>query len=76
MAEKRKKTKIVATLGPATSKKEVLKAIANELTTKEISEQLFISPKTVESHRMSLMSKLGAKNSVGIVRIAIEKQLL
>ena len=56
--------------------KEVLKAIANELTTKEISEQLFISPKTVESHRMSLMSKLGAKNSVGIVRIAIEKQLL
>lgn len=56
--------------------KEVLKAIADELTTKEISELLFISPKTVESHRMSLMSKLGAKNSVGIVRIAIEKQLL
>lgn len=56
--------------------KEVLKGIADELTTKEISELLFISPKTVESHRMSLMSKLGAKNSVGIVRIAIEKQLL
>ncbi|NRA93620.1 MAG: response regulator transcription factor, partial [Psychroserpens sp.] len=56
--------------------KEVLKGIAAELTTKEISEQLFISPKTVESHRMSLMSKLGAKNSVGIVRIAMEKQLL
>jgi len=56
--------------------KEVLQGIADELTTKEISERLFISPKTVESHRMSLMSKLGAKNSVGIVKIAIQKQLL
>lgn len=56
--------------------KEVLQCIADELTTKEISEKLFISTKTVESHRANLMSKLGAKNSVGIVRIAIEKQLL
>jgi len=56
--------------------KEVLQAISEELTTKEISEKLFISPKTVETHRMNLMSKLGAKNSVGIIKIAIEKQLL
>jgi len=56
--------------------KEVLKGISDELTTKEISERLFISPKTVESHRMSLMSKLGAKNSVGIIKIALQKQLL
>jgi len=56
--------------------KEVLQAISEELTTQEISEKLFISPKTVETHRMNLMSKLGAKNSVGIIKIAIEKQLL
>lgn len=56
--------------------KEVLEAIAEQLTSKEISERLFISTKTVESHRMSLMSKLGAKNSVGIVRIAMQKQLI
>lgn len=56
--------------------KEVLQCIADELTTKEISEKLFISAKTVESHRANLMSKLGAKNSVGIVKIAIQKQLL
>lgn len=55
---------------------DVLVAIAEELTTQEISEKLFISPKTVETHRMNIMSKLGAKNSVGIIKIAIEKQLL
>jgi len=53
--------------------KEVL---AEELTTQEISEKLFISPKTVETHRMNIMSKLGAKNSVGIIKTAIENNLL
>lgn len=56
--------------------KEVLQAISEELTTQEISEKLFISPKTVETHRMNLMSKLGAKNSVGIIKNAIERGLL
>lgn len=56
--------------------KEVLQAISEELTTQEISEKLFISPKTVETHRMNIMSKLGAKNSVGIIKNAIEKELL
>ncbi|WP_291867350.1 response regulator transcription factor [Maribacter sp.] len=56
--------------------KDVLIAISKELTTLQISEKLFISPKTVETHRMNIMSKLGAKNSVGIIKIAIEKQLL
>ena len=55
---------------------EVLQAIYEELTTQQISEKLFISPKTVEAHRMNIMSKLGAKNSVGIIKIAIQKQLL
>ena len=55
---------------------DVLLAISEELTTQQISEKLFISPKTVETHRMNIMSKLGAKNSVGIIKIAIEKELL
>ena len=55
---------------------EVLVAISEELTTQEISEKLFISPKTVETHRMNIMSKLGAKNSVGMIKIAIENELL
>lgn len=56
--------------------KEVLEAIAEELTTQQISEKLFISPKTVETHRMNIMSKLGAKNSVGIIKAAIENNLI
>ncbi|GAB1857408.1 nitrate respiration regulation response regulator NreC [Flavobacteriaceae bacterium MHTCC 0001] len=56
--------------------KEVLEAIAEELTTQEISEKLFISIKTVETHRTNIMSKLGAKNSVGIIKIAMEKGLI
>ncbi|MEC3907501.1 response regulator transcription factor [Tamlana sp. 2201CG12-4] len=55
---------------------DVLVAISEELTTQEISKKLFISPKTVETHRMNIMSKLGAKNSVGIIKIALEKELL
>ncbi len=56
--------------------KEVLLAISEELTTQEIAEKLFISVKTVETHRMNLMSKLGARNSVGLIKIALEKDLL
>ncbi len=50
---------------------EVLEAINEELTTEEISKKLFISVKTVETHRMNLMSKFGARNSIGIIKAAL-----
>ncbi len=56
--------------------KEVLKLIAEEYTTQEISKNLFISLNTVETHRKNLLSKFGVRNSVGLVRVAIEKGLL
>lgn len=66
------------TLAPKLTRREheVLVAISEELTTQEIATKLFISPKTVESHRMNLMTKLGAKNSIGIIKNAIAKDIL
>lgn len=56
--------------------KEVLGLIMKEFTTQEIANQLFISLKTVESHRSNLLAKLNARNTAGLVRIAMEKNLL
>ena len=56
--------------------REVLDAIAEELTTAEISDKLCISPKTVETHRTHLLSKFLVKNSVGLIKKAFEKGLL
>ena len=56
--------------------KEVLKLIIEEYTTQEIADELFISLKTVESHRSNLLSKLNARNTAGLVRVTIENNLL
>lgn len=56
--------------------KEVLKLIVEEKTTKEIAEALFLSDKTIESHRSNLFLKLDVKNSVGVVKKAFEWGLL
>ncbi len=56
--------------------KEILKLISEECTTQEIADKLYLSPKTVETHRQNLILKLGVKNSVGLVKVAIEKGLI
>lgn len=53
--------------------KEILELISKEFTTEEMAEKLFISAKTVESHKSNLFQKLGVKNSAGLVRAAFEK---
>jgi DNA-binding NarL/FixJ family response regulator len=55
--------------------KEILTLIIKEYTTDEIADELFVSIKTVESHRSNLMQKLGVKNAAGLVRVAFEKGL-
>lgn len=64
-------------LAPKISRREkdVLDLIVKEHTTQEIADTLFISLKTVESHRRSLLTKLGVRNTAGLVRVAIENQL-
>jgi len=56
--------------------KEILKLIAEEYTNPEIAEQLFISIRTVDTHRRNLLEKIGAKNTVGLVKYAIKEGLL
>lgn len=55
---------------------EVIKLIAAEFTTAEIGEKLFISHHTVESHRKNLLSKLGKKNTAGLVAWAVGRGLV
>ena len=56
--------------------KEVLEHIINEKTTEEIGKILHIQETTVTTHRQNLLSKLGARNTAGLVRIAMELNLL
>ena len=55
---------------------EILKLIAEELTTTEMSEKLFISPRTVDTHRRNLLQKLGVKNTAGLVKFALQNGLI
>lgn len=52
--------------------REILGLIADGMTSQEIAANLFISPRTVETHRANLLQKLDIKNTAGLVRYAIE----
>lgn len=55
---------------------EVLGLIAQEMTTPQIAERLFISPRTVEGHRENIMQKLGAHNTAGLILKAVRHNLI
>ncbi len=56
--------------------KEVLDLISKGLTDREISNELFLSPHTVKSHRKRVIAKLGCNNAAAMVRRAFELQIL
>lgn len=56
--------------------KEVLELIADGMTNNVIAQKLFISSTTVDTHRKNLLSKLGAKNTASLVRIAAQLKLV
>ncbi len=60
------------------SKKEriVLKYIVDGLNSREIAEKLGLSVRTVDNQRASMMRRLGVKNAVELVRIALEQNLV
>lgn len=56
--------------------KEVLILICREFTIREIAERLSLSENTVRNHRVNIMEKAEAKNTVGIVKYAYETRLI
>lgn len=56
--------------------RDVLGGIAEGKTNKQMAHSLGISPRTVETHRESLMRKLGIRNVAGLTRFALESGLL
>lgn len=55
---------------------EIIRLISNEKTNKEIADQLFLSPHTVNTHRKNIMNKLGIKNTAGIVIYAFKENII
>jgi DNA-binding NarL/FixJ family response regulator len=55
---------------------EILQHICLGLTTEEIAEKLFISAKTVKSHRSNLLEKTESKNTPGLIRFAVKNHLV
>jgi DNA-binding NarL/FixJ family response regulator len=55
---------------------DILKEIVKGLSSKEIGDKLFISSRTVDTHRNNLMKKLSVHNTAELVRLVIEKGLI
>ena len=55
---------------------EVLELIAKAMNNKEIASRLYISDQTVGVHRKNIMRKLGVRNTVNLIKFAIDHQLV
>ena len=60
----------------STRETDVLKLIAMEMTNEEIAQKLFVSKRTIDTHRQNLINKLNVKNTVGLVKAAYKFNLI
>ena len=56
--------------------RQILKLITQEATNTDISLSLNISKRTVEAHKKNIFLKLGVKNTIGLIKIALKSKLL
>lgn len=55
---------------------EIIKMVSQEMSSKEIGEALFISNRTVETHRIRIMEKTSSKNFIGVVLFALRANVI
>lgn len=55
--------------------RELIILISEGYTNREIAEKLFLAPETVKSYRKNLLTKMNARNTAVLVRIAVENGL-
>ncbi|MDX2190531.1 MAG: response regulator transcription factor [Bacteroidota bacterium] len=59
-----------------TREKEVLECVINGLSTKQMADKLFISTRTVETHRLNLLKKFNAHNTAELIKYALERKIV
>jgi DNA-binding NarL/FixJ family response regulator len=55
---------------------EIIKLIAKEFSNKQIADQLFISERTVETHRKNIFRKTNSNNIVGLIKYAYNNNMI
>lgn len=56
--------------------KEIISLICKEYSNAEIADKLNLSPKTIDNNRLSIIKKLGVRNTAGIVMYAVKKGIV
>ncbi len=72
--EKEQEKKVIVNL--TFREREILKLIAKEYSNIQIANELFISERTVETHRKNIFRKTNTKSIVGLIKYAFEHQLI
>ncbi len=76
IAGKKPKQRLTLETDLSDREKEILVLITNEYSNQEIADKLFISIRTVETHKRNLLEKTGCKNVAGLVMYAVERNLV
>lgn len=76
MPEIEKKKKIIDKLNLTEREIEIIELVCQGYNNNKMAEKLFISPKTIESHKTHVLSKTGAKNSAELIIFAIKNELI
>ena len=76
LPEIEKKQQLIKELQITDREMEVLELICQGLSNNEISEKIFLSPRTVETHRAKLLRKTDTKNTSGLIIYAIKNKVI